>query len=80
MADRNGDTALHVLLGTIGDTPPPELEAMLRLLAAHGARADTADRRGTTPAQLADGGLSEVRAIFRTVYPPATSATGAATR
>jgi ankyrin repeat protein len=66
VANAAGTTPLHVLLG---GGAQPELEAMLRLLASHGARTDIANRRGTTAAQMADGELTEVKQIFRSVFP-----------
>jgi uncharacterized protein len=61
-----GMTALHVLLfGGLQD----ELEPMLTLLKAHGARTDIAMDGGATPAQIAAKGLTEVRVIFERVFP-----------
>lgn len=61
-----GWTPLHIL---VGSGVQPELGAMLRVLAAHGARTDIKDKRGATVAAMADGGLTEVRTIFREVFP-----------
>lgn len=63
-----GATAMHVLLN---GGPQPQLEAMLRVLAAHGARIDIKTKRGVTVAQMADTGLTDVRTIFRKVFPEA---------
>jgi ankyrin repeat protein len=61
VADANGQTPLHIL---VGGGAKSELAAMIRILAAHGARTDIKDRFGATPATMADEGLSEVKAIF----------------
>ena len=50
--------------------PQPELLAMVRVLAAHGARADQPDAQGQTPAQIAAKGRSEVAAAFAQVFSP----------
>lgn len=71
LADGRGTTALHVLAGS---TYSPELAPMLALLHAHGARADLADKKGHTPAMVADGTLKEVKAVFNAVFPAATMA------
>lgn len=63
----DGATAMHLLVG--GGLLRPGLAPMLRVLAAHGARTDIPDKRGYTAAQMADGGLNEVRAIFRSIFP-----------
>ena len=70
VADAQGATPLHRLLAG-GMTS--ELEPMLRLLAAGGARADRRDARGMTPAAIADGGLADVRTAFHAVFPTAPS-------
>lgn len=64
-ADAAGTTALMLLAG---GGPQPELVAMLRALAAHGARADLADAGGNTPALVAAHGRSEVKAAFAQVF------------
>lgn len=70
VAGANGMTALHlVLAGGV----QPELEAMLRILAAHGARTDIPNKFGATAAQMADSGLTQVKQIFRTVFPDKAS-------
>ncbi|MEQ6333705.1 ankyrin repeat domain-containing protein [Sphingobium sp. MK2] len=70
VADADGMTVLHVL---VAGGVQPELEAMLRVLAAHGARTDIPSKYGATAAQMADGGISEVKGIFRTVFPDPTA-------
>jgi len=71
-ADKDKTTALHMLAGG-----PffPELPAMLRVLAAHGARADIPNARGKTALQVLTDGLATVQAAFHEVYPdkPSTS-------
>lgn len=67
VADANGSTAMHLLVGT--GTVHPALAPMLRVLAAHGARTDLPNKRGITASQMADGGLTEIRAIFRSIFP-----------
>ena len=67
-ADANGNTALHVLAG---GTASPQLAAMMRALAAHGARGDIKDKEGFTAAQLATMGRSEVKAIYFAIFPEA---------
>jgi ankyrin repeat protein len=71
VANGDGATPLHLL---VGGGVQPELEAMLRLLAAHGARTDIKTGRGYTAAQMADGGLTEVKAAFRAVFPEGATA------
>ena len=66
VADAHGNTALHLLLG---GGMQPELAAMIGLLADHDARIDIANARGSTPAQIADTGLSDVKAVFRARFP-----------
>lgn len=66
VANARGMTPLHLLLGS---GVQPALEAMLRVLAAHGARTDIPSKSGATAAQIADGGLTEVKQIFRSVFP-----------
>lgn len=66
VANAAGATPLHVLLS---GGAQPALEPMLRLLAAHGARTDIATKRGATAAQMAQGGLSEVKNIFLKIFP-----------
>lgn len=70
LADDRGSTALHVLAGS---NYSPELAPMLALLHAHGARADLADKKGHTPAMVADGTLKEVKAAFNAVFPATTA-------
>lgn len=71
-ADKDKTTALHMLAAG-----PffPELPAMLRVLAAHGARADIPNARGKTALQVLTDGLATVQAAFHEVYPdkPSTS-------
>ncbi|WP_241127552.1 ankyrin repeat domain-containing protein [Novosphingobium terrae] len=67
LADARGTTALHVLAGS---GYSPELAPMLAMLRAHGARADLADKKGHTPAMVADGTLKEVKAAFNAAFPP----------
>jgi len=66
VANANGQTALHLL---VGGGVRPEMAAMMRILAAHGARADIKTKYRVTAAEVADGGLTEVRAIFRQFFP-----------
>lgn len=70
VAGADGMTALHLL---IAGGVQPELEAMLHILAAHGARTDIPSKSGATAAQMADGGITEVKQIFRTVFPDTMS-------
>jgi ankyrin repeat protein len=72
VANADGWTALHML---VGGGVQPELEPMLRVLAAHGARTDIKSKRGVTAAQMADGGLTEVKTIFRTIFPAPAATT-----
>ena len=65
VADARGLTPLHVLLGA---PPKPELQAMLRLLAEHGARTDIKNKRGYTAAALAAGSLTDVKTAFIAVF------------
>jgi ankyrin repeat protein len=65
-ADASSATALHRLAG---GTDFPDLADMVRLLAAHGGRADIANTKGVTAAAIASGGRSEVKAIFSTIFP-----------
>lgn len=60
-----GATPLHKVLGS---GMHADLEAMLRVLAAHGARPDIANLKGETPAQLADEGLATVKAVYVQVF------------
>ncbi|MDN4633430.1 ankyrin repeat domain-containing protein [Sphingomonas sp. PsM26] len=66
VADAQGNTALHLLLG---GGMQPDLPAMIGLLADHGARIDIANKRGSTVAEVADTGLSDVKAVFRARFP-----------
>lgn len=66
VADKDKTTALHRLAGGPWF---PELPAMLRALAAKGARADLADARGKTALQVLTDGLATVQAAFHEVYP-----------
>lgn len=65
-ADKDKTTALHMLAGG-----PffPELPAMLRALASHGAKADIPNAKGKTALQVLEGGLATVQAAFHEVYP-----------
>jgi ankyrin repeat protein len=63
-------TALHLL---VAGGVQPELEAMLHILAARGARTDIPNKYGATASQMADGGLTQVKEIFRTVFPDKAS-------
>lgn len=74
--------AVNVAGGAYGMTPlhwliaggvQPQLEAMLHILAAHGARTDIPNKFGATAAQMADSGLTEVKQIFRAVFPDTSS-------
>lgn len=66
VADGNGLTALQRLI--VGG-PKPELEAMMRILAAHGARTDIKNRFGGTAVTMAADALSEVQAIYAKIFP-----------
>jgi ankyrin repeat protein len=66
VANAMGATPLHYL---VSGSLQPETEAMMQVLAAHGARTDVKNKRGATPAQIADNGLTEVRMIFRKTFP-----------
>ncbi|KUR71484.1 hypothetical protein AQZ52_10280 [Novosphingobium fuchskuhlense] len=65
-ADKTRTTALHMLAG---GPYFPELPAMLRVLAAHGARADLPDAKGKTALQVLTDGLAPVQAAFHDVFP-----------
>jgi ankyrin repeat protein len=65
VADGKGTTPLHLV---VGGGMHPELAPMLRALAAHGARPDAANKKGTTPAQMAEGGLTTVKAAYDQVF------------
>jgi ankyrin repeat protein len=65
VTDGSGSTALHILL--FGGMHA-ELEAMLRVLARHGALTDIANKRDTTAAQVAEKGLTTVRTVYRRVF------------
>jgi len=72
VTDANGITPLtQVLLAGLS----PDLEKMLRLLHAHGARTDIAAKKGFTADKLAQGGLSEVKTIYDAVFTPSSTAT-----
>jgi ankyrin repeat protein len=66
VANANGATPLHLL---VGGGIQPELEAMMRVLATHGARTDIKSKRGATAADMANNGLTEVKSIFLAVFP-----------
>ncbi|MBX9883772.1 MAG: ankyrin repeat domain-containing protein, partial [Novosphingobium sp.] len=66
VADKDKTTALHMLAG---GPYFPELPAMLRALAAKGARADLPNARGKTALQVLTDGLATVQAAFHEVYP-----------
>jgi ankyrin repeat protein len=81
-----GMTALHVLAtGLATSVDHTQRLAMLRLLAAHGARPDIlskpagfgekgqTEKHGKTSAQMAAEGVTEVREDFQTVFPPTPS-------
>ena len=78
-----GMTPLHMLAsGLASSVEHGERLAMLRLLAAHGAKPDilskpagfsekgTTEKQGKTAAQMAAEGVAEVREDFQTVFPP----------
>ncbi len=71
VADKDKTTALHMLAGG-----PffPELPAMLRVLAAKGARADIPNAKGKTALQVLTDGLATVQAAFHEVFPDKTPA------
>jgi ankyrin repeat protein len=84
VANAAGMTPLHVLAGGLAwSVAAEERLAMLRLLAAHGARADIPSKpsgfgekgktetKGVTAAQVAADGVTEVRVAFQSVFPPA---------
>ena len=66
-ADKGGNSALHRLAG---GAPVPELAAMVRVLAAHGGRADLPNAQGMSAAQIAAKGRSEAKAAFAQVFSP----------
>jgi ankyrin repeat protein len=65
VADINGVTPLHML---VGGGLRPDLEAMMRILAAHGARTDLKTKRGTTAAMMANDGLTPIKAMFLSIF------------
>jgi len=65
VADKAGTRPLHILLST---GMHPELEAMMRVLARHGARGDLENEKGFSPADFAKGSLSQVKAIYDKVF------------
>lgn len=65
VAGANGITALHIL---VSGNVIPELAAMMRTLAAHGARTDLKSKYGTA-AEMAASGLNDVKAIFLETFP-----------
>jgi ankyrin repeat protein len=65
VADAKGTTPLHLV---IGGGMHDQLGAMLKVLAAHGAKPTLANARGTTPAQMAEGGLATVKAVYDQVF------------
>jgi ankyrin repeat protein len=88
-----GMTPLHMLAtGLATSVDHSQRLAMLRLLAAHGARSDIpskpmgfgekgkTENQGKTSAQMAAEGVTEVREDFQTVFPPAPAAGALATR
>lgn len=77
VADNDKTTALHVLAG---GPYFPELPAMLRVLAAKGARADIPNARGKTALQVLTDGLATVQAAFHEVYQERTGAAPALSR
>jgi ankyrin repeat protein len=68
VANADGVTALHILAGGMAI---PDLEPMMRLLSAHGARTDLKTNKGKTAAQYAEDGLTAVRTAFRLTFPNA---------
>ena len=83
VAGSMGMTALHILAsGLATSVAHDERLAMLRLLAAHGAKPDIlskpagfsekghTEKLGKTAAQMAAEGVAEVREDFQTVFPP----------
>ena len=69
IVNANGETPLHLL---VSGGVRPELAAMMGILAAHGARTDIKSKNHMTAAEMADGGLTEVRAIFLEHFPEAS--------
>jgi len=65
VTDAKGTTPLHLV---IGGGMHDQLGAMLKVLAAHGAKPTLANARGTTPAQMAEGGLATVKAVYDQVF------------
>jgi len=65
VTDANGTTPLHLVLN---GGMHAELAAMLRALAAHGAKPDIANKQGTTPAQMTEGGLATVKAVYDQIF------------
>lgn len=70
-ADKDKTTALHMLAG---GPYFPELPAMLRVLASHGAKPDVPNSKGKTALQILTDGLATVQAAFHEVYPDKTPA------
>lgn len=66
ITDKGGNAALH----RIAWREFADLEPMLRSLAVKGADPKLANKRGTTPDQMVDGGLSSVREIYHRVFVP----------
>ena len=66
VVNANGETPLHLV---VSGGPQPDLAAMLKILAAHGARTDIKSSYNMTAAEMADGGLTEVKAVFRAIFP-----------
>jgi ankyrin repeat protein len=66
VVNAGGYTALHML---VGGGMKPELGAMMRVLAAYGARADIKSKHGLTAAAMAADGLTEVKALFLESFP-----------
>lgn len=69
-ADDQGNTALHTLAGGPAFA---QLDAMLHLLAAHGARADIRNKKAYTAAHFAVEGRTEVKAMFLEIFPAASA-------
>ena len=66
----DGQTPLHILLGsnTSSDTG-----AMMKLLAAKGARTDLKNKAGETPADVAKEAQTEAKAAFESTFAPRTA-------
>jgi ankyrin repeat protein len=69
VTDAAGMTPLHYVLMSNMHLVQPNAEAMMRVLARHGARTDIAAKGdGPTALKMADTGLAPVKAMFHEVF------------